>query len=764
MITNIYIGEDKIDLFKDENIEVVDSVVDINDITKNTSSFTKTFTVPSSDENNKIFKHYYDANIDNTFDARTKVAGRIELDGMFFKQGKFTLEKVNVKQGAPTAYTIRFTGNLVDIKTKVKKDELSKLDLSAFDHSYDSRTIMTGLTTSLSSGDIVYPMFAKKQYYYNADGVDNTQSETVANIAWGAGVDAGVVWSDLRPAIRLIKIIEAIETDYNITFSRDFFGTTEFTGLFMWLNNSSEREIVGNRLKVLFDSGSSTYVPLPGNIGTFPLSSMSGSYIYFKLELQVTPAVGSTTIPYTILMYRDGEVIRETTHTGADTQNTNIYAESGTSEQAVVYYEIRTDVAFTFTTRLRQREQIPLTGTINIDDTYSSSQTNAISFVISDNIPKITILDFLKGIFSMFKLVVVPQNDGSLYVNTLNSYYADGSEHDLTRYVSFENIEVERGKILNEISLKFQEPTTLLNLQFKENTLASFGDEEVVLNDENGELLDGDSLSFELPFEQIVYERLQKLGINSFTGVQYGAIIDAELAPVNPKPHIFYNINNDLNSSDVAFIDQAGAQSQITSLNIPSHGNTLIDPTYSTVFGKEFDEYWGMLITNTLYARHYDNYILSIFDIKKRTFKFKAFLPIGTILKLKLNDVIKIKDNFYRPDKNTYNINTGEVGLQLVNSFNNEVNQFTTNTSTISKDNTAETVTLSVNNSLGATTLKVTAGFGTSWITVSTLSTTPNSFGLAFLVNSTGADRSMFLTLTQTVTGKTIEVLLIQTE
>lgn len=762
MITNIYIGEDKIDLFKDENIEVVDSVVDINDITKNTSSFTKTFTVPSSDENNKIFKHYYDANIDNTFDARTKVAGRIELDGMFFKQGKFTLEKVNVKQGAPTAYTIRFTGNLVDIKTKVKKDELSKLDLSAFDHSYDSRTIMTGLTTSLSSGDIVYPMFAKKQYYYNADGVDNTQSETVANIAWGAGVDAGVVWSDLRPAIRLIKIIEAIETDYNITFSRDFFGTTEFTGLFMWLNNSSDRDLIGNRTKVDFDGGSTTYVNHSTDVGTFPLSSTTSSFIYFKLELVVTPSLSSNSIPYSILMYRDGSLIRETAHTGATTQSTNIYAPSGASEDSEVYYEIKCNESFTFTTNLKQIETEPI-GANTTYNTTSTAQTTSADFVISDNIPKITILDFLKGLFSMFKLVVVPENDGSLYVNTLNSYYADGSEHDLTRHVSFENIEVERGKILNEISLKFQEPTTLLNLQFKENTLASYGDEEVVLKDENGELLDGDSLSFELPFEQIVYERLQKLGINSFTGVQYGAIIDAELAPVNPKPHIFYNINNDLNSSNVAFIDQAGAKTEITSLNIPSHTNTLIDPTYSTVFGKEFDEYWGLLITNTLYARHYENYILSIFDIKKRTFKFKAFLPIGTILKLKLNDVLKIKDNFYRPDKNTYNINTGEVGLQLVNSFNNEVNQFTTNTSTISKDNTAETVTLSVNNSLGATTLKVTAGFGTTWVTVSTLSTTPNSFGLAFLVNSTGADRSMFLTLTQAVTGKTIDVLLIQT-
>ena len=61
-------------------------------------------------ENNKLFKHYYDANIDNTFDARIKVDGRIEIDGVRFRVGKFLLQKVNVKQGKPTSYTINFFG------------------------------------------------------------------------------------------------------------------------------------------------------------------------------------------------------------------------------------------------------------------------------------------------------------------------------------------------------------------------------------------------------------------------------------------------------------------------------------------------------------------------------------------------------------------------------------------------------------------------------------------------------------------------------
>jgi len=86
--TNIYIGNDLVEQFKDEAVDVVSSVLDITNITKNTGDYTKTFTCPASARNNKLFKHYYDATIDNSFDARIRVAGRIEIDGFLFKKGK----------------------------------------------------------------------------------------------------------------------------------------------------------------------------------------------------------------------------------------------------------------------------------------------------------------------------------------------------------------------------------------------------------------------------------------------------------------------------------------------------------------------------------------------------------------------------------------------------------------------------------------------------------------------------------------------------
>ena len=173
MVVKIYIGDYKVDIFKEESISITSSVLDIEDITKNTTDYTKSFTVPATANNNSLFKHYYEANIDNTFDARIKIDGRIELDGMPFRKGKWLLQKVSVKQGNPSSYTINFWGNLVSISDSVGKDELNskdtngnfKIDLSAFDHSYDSANVRLGLTNGLFSGDIIYNLLAKKQYY-----------------------------------------------------------------------------------------------------------------------------------------------------------------------------------------------------------------------------------------------------------------------------------------------------------------------------------------------------------------------------------------------------------------------------------------------------------------------------------------------------------------------------------------------------------------------------------------------------------------------
>ena len=70
----------RIDLFKDETISLTQSIQNIKDISKVFTDFTKTFTVPASKDTNKLFKHYYNFDIEGGFDARLKTDGLIKLN------------------------------------------------------------------------------------------------------------------------------------------------------------------------------------------------------------------------------------------------------------------------------------------------------------------------------------------------------------------------------------------------------------------------------------------------------------------------------------------------------------------------------------------------------------------------------------------------------------------------------------------------------------------------------------------------------------
>ncbi len=54
---------DRVDMFKDESVSITQSIQNVKDIAKVFTEFTKTFALPASKTNNKIFKHYYNFDI-----------------------------------------------------------------------------------------------------------------------------------------------------------------------------------------------------------------------------------------------------------------------------------------------------------------------------------------------------------------------------------------------------------------------------------------------------------------------------------------------------------------------------------------------------------------------------------------------------------------------------------------------------------------------------------------------------------------------------
>lgn len=756
MTISVYIGSDKLDLFKDEGIQLTSSVASINDISRNFTDYTQNFTVPASSINNQIFKHYYDADIDNTFDARTKVDGYIELDGIPFKYGKWKLLKVNVKSNVASSYTINFTGNLFSLKEKFKEDRLSVLDLTAFDHTYNSTNVKTGLTTSLFSGDLIYTLLAKKQYYYKNLSSDNVNTDKLANIAWGGGSVTGVEWTDIKPSLKLIRIIEAIETYYNITFSRDFFGRVEFTDLFMWLNREADENGIRTEQLIDWDGGNGSDLGLSN---TTDIWTNTGNTLQrFSYNISIFPT--DPTTPYKVIVKNFGVPVAEFDVAGGDFTSGGIQVPitdfSGTPFEYTFYVSSTEQLTYTASINLRKLVY-PLTIPPTIVNKTSTASTNSIltAFQVSSNIPNIKVIDFVKGLFQMFKLVAIADNNDNIYVNTLNDYYAAGQLFDLTRYTDFTSYDVERGNLLNTIKFNFDEPVSLLNKQFLANTGIAYGDEELVLEDSNGNILDGDTLEIDLPFEQVVYERLYDLNDNVQTNIMYGGIFDENIDPVNPTCHIFYNNNVNISAKPIAFKNESGTRSIVNTVNTSSHTSGFSTPQFSMVFGKEFNEWDGLIIDNTLYSNYYMNYVNSIFNIKRRNFRFNCKnIPLRVLTNLELNDIIQIKENFYRIDNYQFNLLTGEVDFNLINSFDNSIGAFNVDRQIINIDYTQQIQSVYVTN-IGTFNYNSTE----LWVTAT------NTGGVVYLnidENTSGLDRSATVTLINADTLQEVDVIIYQ--
>jgi len=687
MLLTILIENEKLDLFEEEVIELNSSVANTDDVSKINTDYSKSFTVPATDNNNIIFKHYYNADIDNTFDARTKKDSTLLMRGLVFKYGKIRLEKVNVKKQKPSSYTINFWGNLLTLKDKVKADELTALDFSALNFNATFANKIAGLKTGIG---------ANKEIIYNFIG-SQIPTLTTTTVSFDS--------NKIVPSIKLIEIIKAIEAKYNVVFSRDFFDRVDFQELYLWLKPEKPK------------SYSTIYAPTELN----DILVAPGNRVRF--DLAINPDVAFATVPYTLEVFKDAEKIHTSDWVGGTVYNLDqaVYpGETGTFTSGDYSFKITSNQPITFTSLAGNANfyvRVTGIGWVNVLNRSYNSGVVALgtTFVINENLPKIKVLDFLKGIFQLFKLVAIPQDDGSIYINNLDDFYKDGKLYDFTNFIDFESYDVERGTISNPINFKYQPPTTILNKKFLEDNGIAYSDETLELADDEGALLDGTPLEINLPFEQPIYELVNFTQFTNGRALQYATILDKELKDVNPKPIIFYNNVVPLPSAGTYTV-KLDATTLVDTINVPSQCLGLDSQITSLNWGVEFSTWNGNAIDKTLFSQYWKSYILSVFNIKKRNFKYKAILPIYILTKLKLNDIIFIKERYYTINDYTTNLLNGETTLNLTNTFEPNFGFFTPSQTEVFTDFEAKTLSIYVSNSATMNISYEDIGFGTAWV------------------------------------------------
>lgn len=706
----IYISNERIDLFDFEAVNLNQKIKDVRDISKIFTDYSQSFKVPASPNNNRIFKHYYNFGIQGGYDARFKKDGLIKIAGADFRFGKVRLDGVDMRNNKPYAYRIVFFGSTVNLAGILGDSDLSSLDyLDKFDHSYNYVTARGGLVEGLGydsasdpkmqvgyGEDIVYPFIScNSYYYYNSTAGDHGQltlDPPSRNLhKQGASAHNGIDYRDLKPSIKLRHIINAIEAKYSgLFFDKTWLDTPPFNELYLHLHRdkgflsdglASERVFTEQDFGVNLDLGSITTDENNSFTLTYSISPVTGQGNY---DLRIVDTISGQIVGYSNNLTGDGSVVLDYSVLSSNEPrnwNLNFYI---TTNNASNLAEFNASLGIT-----KRFGVFYLGNFIEVsftDFSYTSPnspETTASNVIITSQIPKMKIIDFLQSIFKMFNLTAYFQRDegvpskNRIIIQPLNTYYTSGNVIDISDFVNIEDTDISRPPVYSEINFKYDKPKTFGIKKQNELLDDEFGDLTRDNRDIDSFVSDGGKYDIKLGFEHLLYERTtDPNNVNYTTPVQYGWLVDDNENTVKTSPIIHFVISTPINTTTypVAF---TGAVSPTTNPLIQQYyrpSNVSADGNQTLNFNAEYDEFTGLENTNSLYNSFYSAYIEKVFNPSTRLFKVKAMLPLSILLRYKLNDIFRVNGLDYNINELKTNLLTGKSDIELISgNFSEEV-------------------------------------------------------------------------------------------
>ena len=709
----LYIEGKEVELYKDESITLTQSIQDIKDISKVFTDFTRTFNVPASKANNKIFKHFYNFHIRTfntksgvfeSYDARKKKEAELLLNHKPFKEGRIKFEGVQLKNNEPHTYKLTFFGNTINLKDILGEDKLANLaQLSLFDFEYND----TNITTYMANGKdvdffggtiedaIIFPLITHtgRLLFDATNANDATNNIYNINPLAGATNNHGVPLSQLKPAIRLYAIVKAIENQvgYNLQFSSDFFNSTNlnFYKLYMWLHNKegglfqdqdAQYQITG------FNNVVGDVAQIQGVTNKTFVNSYNEENEDRVLRVNVRP---SSTASYNLVIKQNGEEFQRfdnltgiTTNGISDFKNEDIEIPNGTYT-FFIETEVASDYDVDISVEVKNNGIFNANSIITIKDATASFATDK-DVNITTIIPDMKVIDFITGLFKMFNLTAYQNESGTIVIQPLDDFFAASTKvWDITKDLDKKETTVNSILPFKDISFKYKSTGSFLANNHKELSNKDWGSLEYKIQ----EKYDGKNYTVELPFEHFKYEHLYTTdaGVIQTTttadgdekktdsGVQYGYSVDEKQAPYLGEPLIFY-ANTSLSSVRVINLDGSANATAVSGVYMPSNSTGILNvfgtSFYQTLnFNAEYEEYSRQVNQTTLFKTYYKGYVDDMFDKRKRLTTVKAYLTLELLVKLNLADKIIVFNDIYRINKITTNFETNLSTLELTNIF-----------------------------------------------------------------------------------------------
>jgi hypothetical protein len=704
---DIYVNGFRLDIFDDEEISINLSVQNVQDISKVFTDFTQGFTIPASPRNNEILQHYYNANITssvittevggspvwnsigitwntfntvwnagatttstaNTFDGRLRQEARIEINSLPFRTGVIEVENVQLKGTEPYAYTLTFYGDVVTLTDLFGEDYLYDLDFSELNHEYTDTVVFNKLTTNDDTG-LFYPLCSpvKNWFYQSGSGSGANNENNIAHKTGGVGL-RGIRYTELKPALKVQSILNAIAAQYGITFTGSFLSATPFVDLSLWLHRYEGYLFAGGNdiAYQLINMNRNT-----GSGSQFNLSTDTWTVVDSKqYDLQI--AMKDVSENYELSVFRNGILdfsVLVPAHAASSVTTTMAALSFAAGDTVQLFIRPQTPTAMTYQcTDYSGIDSDTASVSFSVDQTLSASYS--FNVVVSDIMPEIKVKEFLAGILKMYNMVIVPTTSTTFLLQPLEDWYAAGTDQNYQTYLDITEYTVDRPPLYREIEFKYQETGQILGFQYLQTNNVGFGD----LN--NTFTFDGEEFLIELPFECPLFERLTDLHTGGLTNVLVYKSITSEtnedgiFNPYLGAPILFYGYfdDYDLTANKLTFVNADGSHEEVTVAWYANTSNrySSAGASHAITFGADIDPYHLQSVNQSLYNNEWSDYITDLYAKARRVYNVEAVLPIGKIITLNLQNAIIWNNTKYIINNVSLNMTTGKASFELLN-------------------------------------------------------------------------------------------------
>ena len=647
---------EKLELFNDEEIQINSSIQNVQDLAKVYTDFTQSLTIPASPHNNRLFEHFYQSDVNANDNPNIRRNAFIEIGTIPFRSGKISIESSNVVKGRVESYSITFYGDLTSLKDKFGDKTLKDLDLRSYGMNYSGSNVKGRIINNVSN-DLEFPLITSKRHW-----TYGLNTSTCIDTTGGA-----IVYNELFPALKVKRIFEAIQNNFNVSFNSNFFNQKLFTELFLWLKSGKDFLVYSESEDVTFSSITGT-----NNI----LQDPTKVNINLTQNLLITANFTSATAGIRLFVdaIQDGNLVK-TTEIKVGSSET-VFSNATAFTAFNVKFRLRASTAGTATVSFGFKYQIyenTYSGVILSGFVTNTASSGAVTFsspYIDPSVyaPNMKISDFVSGVFKMFNLTCYATSVDNFQVEPLDDWYSKGAVVDVTEYVDTDEITIERHKLYKEISFDYEKSESYLNEKyFNETTNATreFGSVK-----ESFANYDGGDYKVDLPFENIFFTKEDTADTDE-PPKAYLLNEDTATESYDNKPILLYLSTY---QSTSFYFNDGSSTSLITEYRPLCNQTTYNNVVYSNHFSTEPSAFNSVTITNSLYSQYYASYLQNLFNPKNRLTNVKALFPISLLTSLKLNDRLIIRDKRYVINEMKANLTTGDVDLSLINDFRQVAN------------------------------------------------------------------------------------------